>query len=139
MSSGFASLGAGCAPEAKSTGRYYWVQDFASNEPESKPPLVAGCHDFPAAGKTSFLLNYRDPGNGPPVSVQVVIDGVPQNMTLDLGAPAAGTYRLDTGKAASCRQYYFQAVTTAGQSWRYPGSGVFLTDGEGTCREDYRP
>ncbi len=130
---------------------YCGVQDFASNEPErapkpdpsglgtpSKPPLVAGCHDFPVAGKTSFLLNYRDFANQPPASVQVVIDGIPYNMALDLGTPAAGTYRLDTAKATSCRQYYFQAVTASGQSWRYPGPGVFLTDGEGTCSTDYR-
>jgi len=138
MSTSFASLGTGCAPDAKSAGRYYWVQDFASNAPDSRPPLVAGCHDFGAAGKTSFLLNYRDTGNQPPASVQVVIDGIPYNMALDLGTPAAGTYRLDTAKAASCRQYYFQAVTAAGESWRYPGPGVFLTSGEGSCSQDYR-
>ncbi len=138
MSTGFASLGTGGASDTKGTGRYYWVQDFASNEPESKPPLVAGCHDFLAAGKTSFLLNYRDTGNQPPLSVQVVVDGIPYSMTLDLGTPAAGTYRLDMAKAASCRQYYFQAVTASGQAWRYPGPGVFLTDGEGTCSADYR-
>jgi hypothetical protein len=138
MSTGFASLGAGYASDVKSAWRYYWVQDFASNEPPSRPPLVAGCHDFLVAGKTSFLLNYRDTGNQPPASVQVVIDGIPYNLGLDLGTPSAGTYRLDTSRAASCRQYYFQAVTASGQSWRYPGPGVFLTDGEGDCREDYR-
>ncbi len=82
---------------------------------------------------------YRDTGNQPPASVQVVIDGIPRNMALDLGTPAAGTYRLDTAKAANCRQYYFQAVTVAGESVRYPGPGVFLTQGEGACTEDYRP
>jgi hypothetical protein len=81
---------------------------------------------------------YRDTVNQPPASVQVVIDGIPYNMALDLGTPAAGTYRLDTAKAASCRQYYFQAVTAAGESWRYPGPGVFLTGGEGNCSQDYR-
>jgi len=124
---------------AEGTRRYYWVQDFASNEPQSRPPLVAGCHDFLAAGKTSFLLNYRDIGNQPPASVQVVVDGTPYSMALDLGAPAAGTYRLDTAKVTSCRQYYFQAITAAGESWRYPGPGVFLTQGEGNCSEDFRP
>lgn len=138
MSSAFTAMGAGYAPDTKTTWRHYWVQDFASGNLVGKPPLVAGCHDFLTAGKTSFLLNYRDISNLPPASVQVVIDGVAQNMTLDLGAPAAGTYRLDTTKAANCRQYYFLAVTGAGQSWRYPGPGVFLTAGEGSCTGDYQ-
>jgi hypothetical protein len=59
-------------------------------------------------------------------------------MSLDLGAAAAGTYRLDTARATSCREYYFTAVTAAGESWRYPGPGIFLTDGEATCGADYR-
>ena len=136
MNTGFAARGMGWARDAK--GRYYWVQDFASNEFPGTPPLVAGCHDFLMAGKTSFLLNYRDTGNRPPASVQVVIDGTSYSMALDLGTPAAGTYRLDIARAASCRPYYFQAVTAAGESVRYPGPGVFLTGGEGTCTEDYR-
>jgi hypothetical protein len=41
-------------------------------------------------------------------------------------------------KAGSCRQYYFLAITAGGQSWRYPGPGVFLTAGEGTCSGDYQ-
>jgi hypothetical protein len=70
--------------------------------------------------------------------VQLVLNGAASNMTLDLGTPAAGTYRLDVSKATSCRQYYFQAVTASGQSWRYPGPGVFLTSGEGACSGDYQ-
>jgi hypothetical protein len=138
MSASFGVTGTGYAPDTKSTWRYYWVQDFASSDSASGPPIVAGCHDFLTAGKTSFLLNYRDTGNQSPASVQVVIDGVAYTMTLDLGTPAAGTYRLDVSKAASCRQYYFQAVTASGQSWRYPGPGTFLTDGEGSCSGDYQ-
>ncbi len=138
MSSSFDVMGAGYVVNAKSTYQYYWVQDFASSDSVSSVPLVAGCHDFLTAGKTSFLLNYRDTGNQPPLSVQLVLNGTASNMTLDLGTPAAGTYRLDVSKATSCRQYYFQAVTASGQSWRYPGPGVFLTSGEGTCSGDYQ-
>jgi hypothetical protein len=138
MSTSFTSVGTGYVPDAKSAYRHYWVQDFASDDTGSRPPVVAGCHDFLTTGKTSFLLNYRDTTNQPPASVRVVIDGVTYNLSLDLGTPAAGTYRLDVSKAGNCRQYYFLAVTAAGQSWRYPGPGVFLTAGEGTCNEDYR-
>ena len=66
MSSGFELIGTGYAPDTRSTWRYYWVQDFASGELASQPPLVAGCHDFLTTGKTSFLLNYRDTANQPP-------------------------------------------------------------------------
>jgi hypothetical protein len=138
MSGSLQLIGAGYAPDTKSTWRYYWVQDFASGDLASQPPLVAGCHDFLTAGKTTFLLNYRDTTNQPPASLQVVIGSVAYNLALDLGAPAAGTYRLDVTKATACRQYYFQAVTASGQSWRYPGPGVFLTDGEGACSGDYQ-
>ncbi len=138
MSTSFTSVGTGYTPDTRSIWRHYWVQDFASDGPATRPPVVAGCHDFLTAGKTSFLLSYRDLANQPPASVQVVIDGVTHNLALDLGTPGAGTYRLDVSKAGSCRQYYFLAVTAAGQSWRYPGPGVSLTAGEGTCTEDYR-
>ncbi len=138
MSASFTAIGTGYAMNPKGLYRYYWVQDFASDGLASQPPIVAGCHDFLTTGKTSFLLSYRDTTNQPPISVQVVIDGVAYNMLLDLGTPAAGTYRLDVSKAGNCREYYFLAVTAAGQAWRYPGPGVFLTAGEGTCSEDYR-
>jgi hypothetical protein len=138
MSSNFGLIGTGYAPDAKSTWRYYWVQDFASSEPSGRPPIVAGCHDFLLAGKISFLLNYRDAANQPPALVQVAVDGTAYSVPLDLGSPAAGTYRLDVNTAGNCREYYFLAVTASGQTWRYPGPGVFLTGGEGTCTGDYR-
>jgi len=138
MSSSFNLLGAGYAPDTRSIWRHYWVQDFASGEPADRPPVVAGCHDFLVTGKTSFLLNYRDTTEQPPASVQVVLDGTAYNLPLDLGTPAAGTYRLDVTKSGTCREYYFLAVTGSGQRWRYPGPGVFLTEGEGACPGDYR-
>jgi hypothetical protein len=138
MNAGMRVAGAGYAADALGNRRHLWVQDLASNEPASKPPLVAGCHDFLLSGKTSFLLNYYDPTGLPPAFVQVVIDGVAHDMNLDLGDLAAGTYRVDMPKATSCREYYFAAETASGESWRYPGPGVFLTAGEGSCSADYR-
>jgi len=137
MNAGLHSAGIGYSPDTDGW-RSLWVQDLASNEPAIKPPIVAGCHDFLAAGKTTFLLNYRDPSGGAPTSVQAVVAGVAYNMSLDLGVAAAGTYRLDLAKAAACREYYFTARTASGESWRCPGPGVFLTDGEGSCSVDYR-
>jgi len=131
-------LGAGTAQHGVSAWRRCWVQDFASGEPLTQPPIVAACHDFLAAGRTSFLLNYRDTGNQPPASVQVVVGETVYDMSLDLGTASAGTYRLDLPKTPGCREYYFLAVTASGETWRYPGPGVFLTDGELLCHQDYR-
>lgn len=139
MDSRLRVIGAGYAYSASSAYRRYWVQDFAGNAPMNKAPIVAACHDFLTAGKTTFLLNYRDESNRAPASIQVFVNEVASNMTLDLGTAAAGTYRLDLPAAAACRNYYFVAVTASGEVWRYPGPGVFVTSGEGSCLTDYQP
>ena len=132
-------IGIGYMPDAFSNwGGGYWVQDLASNNPATKPPIVAACHDFLLAGKTSFLLDYRDTTGRAPASVQVVLGGVSYDMALDLGSAAAGMYRVDLPKGTTCREYYFLATTGGGESWRCPGPGVFLTDGEAACGADYR-
>jgi hypothetical protein len=46
---------------------------------------------------------------------------------------------VDLSTASACRRYYFVAVTASGEIWRYPGPGVFLTNGEGPCTGDYQP
>lgn len=130
-------IGTGYAAGDGSLWRRYWVEDFAANEPASALPFVAGCHDLLAPGQTSLLLNCRDTGNQPPASLQVVVDGTAYNMNLDLGAPAAGTYRLDVDRVSARREHYVLAVTASGRTWRYPAPGVFLTDGEAACG-DYR-
>jgi hypothetical protein len=131
--------GAGYVYSASSPYRRYWVQDFVGNMPMNKAPIVTACHDFLVSGKTSFLLNYRDESNRAPASIQVLLNEVAYTMTLDLGTAAAGTYRLDLPTASACRKYYFLAVTAAGEVWRYPGPGTFLTSGEGNCTTDYQP
>ncbi len=135
-SDAFRQFGTGWAVEETGNRSRFWVQDFASNEPDELPPIVAGCHDFLVSGRTSFLLNYRDTGNRPPASAQVVVDGATHDMNLDLGEPAAGTYRVDIDRPNRCREYYFLATTAAGELWRHPGPGAFLTDGEAPC-ENY--
>jgi hypothetical protein len=139
MDSRMRLTGTGYAYSASSAYRRYWVQDFVGNAPTDQAPIVAACHDFLASGKTSFLLNYRDESNRPPASIQVLVNDVAYNMTLDLGTAAAGTYRLDLPTAFGCRKYYFVAVTASGEVWRYPGPGAFSTTGEGPCTTDYQP
>ncbi|OHB74681.1 MAG: hypothetical protein A2Z25_09415 [Planctomycetes bacterium RBG_16_55_9] len=138
VNDGYRQIGTGWAEDEGGAWRSFWVEDFASNEPASRPPIVAGCHDFLVSGKTSFLVNYRDVSDRAPAAVQVIVSGTTYDMSLDLGTQAAGTYRVDVSRAGNCREYYFLALTASGQLWRYPGPGVFLTDGEASCGEDYR-
>ena len=138
MEARLTQIGTGYVYDAGSEWRHYWVQDFVSNTPADKAPIVAACHDLITSGKTSFLLNYRDESNQPPASIQVVVNDVAYTMNLDIGSAAAGTYRLDLSAAQTCRRYYFVAVTASGEAWRYPGPGVFLTSGEGNCTGDYQ-
>jgi hypothetical protein len=139
MDSRLRLMGAGYVYDPASAWKRYWVQDFVGNAPASAPPIVAACHDFLTAGKTSFLLNYRDESNRAPASVQVFVDEIAYTMALDLGSAAAGTYRVDLPTAGACRSYYFVAITASGDIWRCPGPGEFLTAGEGPCARDYQP
>ena len=116
---------------------YWWTQDFGTCVSSNNSVIVSACHDFLVPGSTSFLLNYRDTSNADPVELKVVVDGVEHDMELDMGTSSAGTYRVDLDESGICRSYYFYAKTPSGQIWRYPGPGVFMTVGEGTCTEDY--
>jgi hypothetical protein len=115
----------------------YWVQDFGGGIPEAPPPVAAAAHGFIDAGETSFFVNYYDPAGGPPLGVNVVIDDTHYPLDLDTGLAHAGTYRVDVARAAGCRSYYFLVTAADGTCYRYPGSAVFYTYGEGDCVLDY--
>ena len=40
------------------------------------------------------------------------------------------------GSGAACRLYHFEAVDSAGHTWRYPETGSFVTAGIGACSAD---
>ncbi|MBN1808789.1 MAG: chitobiase/beta-hexosaminidase C-terminal domain-containing protein [Planctomycetes bacterium] len=138
MRSGFKVMGAGYA--FGGSYMHYWVQDFGGHPSPPNYPVVAAGHDYVQSGNVTFLLNYYDP-SGAPQSVKLTLDGVEYDLTLDIGAAHAGTYTIDLPRddPSNGRPYYFSAVDSGGGVWRYPGPGVFMTYGEGSCLTDYVP
>lgn len=138
MQAGFTVSGVGYASGGNQY-KYYWTEDFATDAPVKGGPIVAGGHDLvPTQGDVGFFMNYDDSA-GAPQSVDVVIDGTPHPMTTILGPAAAGTYVYETsvgGNGAACKLYYFEAVDSAGKTWRYPNGGSFVTAGVGACTAD---
>jgi hypothetical protein len=118
--------------------RHYWTQDLAGAVVPAAPatPLVDGAHVLIGTTATKFLANYRDPA-GAARSVTLVLGGARIAMTRDLGTAARGTFAASSGRAAVCRSYHFEAVDSAGRTWRYPAAGEFRTYGEGTCTRNY--
>jgi hypothetical protein len=73
-----------------------------------------------------------------PRGAYAVIDGVRTDMTLALGSPTRGMFRV-VEPAAACKSYYFLLVDGDGAIWRYPAAGSLRTTIYGTCDEDWVP
>jgi hypothetical protein len=115
--------------------RNYWVQDFAYDSETPAEPIVAGSHLFLESGTITFLVNYYDASGAAPQKLVLVLDGVEHELSLDLGDPAAGTYKVKASRDNDCRSYHFFAIDGAGKEWRYPSLGEFRTFGEGSCAD----
>ncbi len=133
MSDGFTETGSGFAMGSGA----YWVQDFNGVQLPPQPPIAAGSHASIDAGVITFYLNYYDGAGSAPLEIMVVLDGQPHSLELGLGTAGAGTYRATPPSTARCRAYYFLATDGDGNRYRYPGTGVFNTYGEGGCTLDY--
>lgn len=132
MRSDWVEAGMGFAPPN------WWTQDFAwaNGAPPSTPALAAASHVM--TGTTlRFFANYYAPGDNAR-EVDLILEGVPVAMDLDLGTQDAGTWSVTTATAAACQSYYFEAVDPAGQVWRYPEEGELRTYGVGACDQDYQ-
>jgi hypothetical protein len=121
------------------SGSGWWTVDYAGNTPASHPPVVVAGHDFPDSGTIAFWSNYRDAGGSGPQKLSCFVDGAEEPLSLDTGSAAQGTYKVVMAKSAATRAYYFLALDKAGVTWRYPGTGHFMTVGEGTGTTDYLP
>jgi hypothetical protein len=115
----------------------WWTQDYAiaTGYPTWTPALIAGSHVMTGTTLRYFANYYAsaDTAQG----VDLVLDGTPVEMGLDLGTLDAGTWTVTAATASSCQSYYFEGTDSVGQIWRYPGEGEFRTFGIGTCTEDY--
>ncbi len=139
MSSALTQLGCGYATGPNAYVRY-WTQDFA--RPLSAAPIcspvAAGSHII-QNGSVVFLATFYDVQNTAPASANIIINTVSSALTLHLGTPARGTYRLTSPSGPTCRSYHFEFRDAAGTLWRYPARGELRTFGEGPCAEDYLP
>jgi hypothetical protein len=133
MAASMRELGCGYAM----SNRPYYVQDFGGGAPDFSTPIAGGCHLFLNGGTTSFFVNFYDPSGFAPQQASLVIDDAMQDLALDLGQAAQGTYAITLPRGTDCRPYYFLFVDGAGTTWRYPEEGSFATSGEGGCSIDY--
>ncbi len=117
---------------------YWWTQDFAwaTGEPSWMPVIVAGSHVMTGTTLTYFA-NYYAPADSAQ-GVDLILEGTPAAMGLDMGTLDAGTWSVTAATASSCQSYYFEGTDSVGQVWRYPGEGEFRTYGIGSCTEDYQ-
>ena len=143
MDPSFTVTGTGYA-QGTQAGTYFWTEDLADNAPPDTGPIVAASHALLpppqqyVAPDLGFFLNYADPA-GAPSSVTLYLAGTAHPMSADLGPANQGTYVFSTGaggNGAACQLYHFEAVDSAGHTWRYPASGSFATAGIGACPAD---
>jgi hypothetical protein len=120
------AAGSGCWPT-------YYFGDLTTTG-EDLPVLPAGAHrPETGARRFDFHLNVHHPGRQDP-SVDVVVDGHCNPMTLEAGLPASGTYRATVDVGDGCHAYRFLVRWPGGGSDTYPALGSY---GVGTCT-DYR-
>jgi endonuclease I len=102
-----------------------WIYTLFGIGPELENPGVSP--DFGYYGtRFEYTVHYYHPGGDPPALIQVYIDDIPYDMTLDSGTAADGTYRYRTRNISQdvSHEYYFYAEDSVGESDRAPGSGT---------------
>lgn len=99
------------------------------NDGPARYALPAGVHRPQTGTKFDFYVNYYNSA-GAPKAVKLVVDGVCQNMTLELGEAANGTYKATKTVTSACHEYWFLAYTASGARRVYPEKGSW---GVGTC------
>lgn len=140
MNGNYHELGAGFAtgPQGYRDVNPYWVQDFGGGRSDyAGRPLPSASHVFIDNGMTTFMVSYFDAGGEGPSAVRLVLEGEEHEVPLALGAAARGTYILTLPTAQDCRSYFFTAIDSEGEEWRYPEEGFLLSYGEGACSESY--
>ncbi|MCL6465255.1 MAG: hypothetical protein K6T77_00700 [candidate division WOR-3 bacterium] len=72
----------------------------------------------------TFTVDYLDKDGKNPQAVRVVIDGIPRDMALLQGTPAAGVYYYKTTLPPGNHVYYFAAIDDCGSCVLHPKHGV---------------
>jgi hypothetical protein len=99
-----------------------------ATQPDLPPQLSGGAVDPPTGTPQTtftFEVTYSDPYGRPATTATVVIDGVPQPMTLALGDPTSGAlHSLATQLAAGDHTYRFEFANQDGGVAQFPASGT---------------
>ncbi len=85
-----------------------------------------GCHQdyITGEGIYTFTVNYLDKDGTTPRAVRVIIDGIPYDMKLLQGSPAAGLYYYKTKLTPGNHVYYFAGIDDCGTCVLHPHYGV---------------
>jgi uncharacterized protein YkwD len=121
-------------------GGFYWTMDFGGGP--AIPKIPSGSHwtsvnhtrDPQGMDSTvEFWANWYDAAA--PIAATVVLDGVPQTMTLGRGSVTNGAYSYSAaGLSAACHNYYFQFTSASLAIVRYPDTGT-LGFGNSGCSD----
>lgn len=76
------------------------------------------------SGVYTFTVDYLDKDGKNPRAVRVVIDGIPYDMQLLQGSPAAGVYYYKTTLTPGNHVYYFAGIDDCGSCVLHPKYGV---------------
>lgn len=88
-----------------------------------------GVHTDYTTGKNvcTFTVNYLDKDGTNPRAVRLVLDGIPRDMELLQGSPAAGIYYYKTVLPPGKHAYYFVGIDDCGGCVLHPRHGVIFT------------
>lgn len=118
------SLGTGHYSGSNCYGSY-WVQNFAGNPPPAG--VVSASHWSDSGGTVFGALLYFPGATNPPMSADVVLNGVCHPMTRELGNNAIGSFvtgGLNPG--SGCHAYWFLVRDADGERYAYPTTGSYL-------------
>ncbi|MES2640019.1 MAG: CAP domain-containing protein [Myxococcota bacterium] len=114
----------------------YLTQDFAAGTlGEGDPPVRMAVDD----GSGTFWADWGPSAgeSGAPVTLQVVLEGVPTDMALSFGAPDLGIYAITADAAGSCKGWYVYWETESGAAGTFPEEGSWLVGDD--CVDDWTP
>jgi hypothetical protein len=123
MSSGWDELGPG------RNGSYY-VQDFGFRGVPDRA-IAMGVH-VEDGSRVAYYADFFDEGERGPDRFEVVVDGVPVTLGLEVGEAWRGVYTAESQPGDGCHTYYFE-TEVAGEITRFPEDGAY---GWGPCDFD---
>ncbi len=103
----------------------YWVQNFAGGSPPAG--VVSASHWSDSGGTVFGALLYFPGADDPPMSADVVLNGVCHPMTRELGNNVTGAFITGgISPGSGCHAYWFLVRDADGERYAYPTTGSYL-------------